>query len=262
MQDEDDIDLFAEQTGDDTDDSGHSRGAARHPVTVTLIVLALLAAVAGLLIAVAAAMRAVAPQSLAWLQGVQIRRTAISSLVAVAAAVLLVIIARTVARIRSERHGAGSSAIIIAVCAVMVAGGSLLVAQLFPEGIVRPSVSDAAPINDDEQMQHDIEQIAGACTSGWQQIAVGDYPGVSAIALCTDSRVGYITFSSKAAAAIYAAPAQQKIAEVLDQRAAQANETQSPQWELLTGDQWIAVGDHAHMLALQQQWGGRLTQAS
>ena len=272
---EDDVDLFAEHgfsedEGSDPglgDDQGQRPRASRSrrqrvkndPVVRTFGILAILVALAAALVGIAAAVRAVAPAAVAQLGGYSVQYLAVATFIAVGIALIMVILARVVSRMRSGRRGIASSAIVIMVCAAMLGGGSLLVAHLFPDGIIKPAVTDNAPVSNASQMEQGLEQVAGACEGGWSEVATGSYPGVSHIAVCKSTRVAFITFDSKAAAALYSGPAEQKISDLMDQYS--TDQQTEGDWRILSGGQWIAVGDKQHMSSLQKLWGGSLKTA-
>ena len=245
--------------GKGSDPHTRHRHGRREPVSEIFGTLAALTASAALLVGAAAAVRAIAPAGVAQLEGYDVRRLGTIALYCAAGAVILVAVARVVAHIRSGRQGIASSAIILLVCAGMLAGGSLLVSNMFPAGIIKPQAADTAPVDNGSRMEREIEEVTGTCASGWREADPSSYPGVSYMAVCTSSRIAFITFDSKAAAAMDASPAKQKISEMLDQYASDPQE--QADWQILSGDRWIAVGVDDDLVTLQRHWGGGLSPA-
>ncbi|MCH3975714.1 MAG: hypothetical protein LKF49_02125 [Bifidobacterium tibiigranuli] len=171
-------------------------------------------------------------------------------------AFVLVIIARVGLPKGVSRRGVGTIAVVTGVLGLMLAGGGLLVTNMVPEGIIKVPVRDDAPTTSTTQMEHDLEQAAGPCSSGWRELGAGSYPGVSQAAACIDTRVAFVTFDSKAAASMERSAAQSMIAQQLRKR---ANDAQAQgDWYTLNGPLWMAVGQKNDMTTLHKTWGGTL----
>lgn len=175
--------------------------------------------------------------------------------VAAALAIALVIIARTRTP-RTMRSRIGSLSIVSAICALMLAGAGMLISSMAPQGIIKPAVQDVAPVENYAQMKRGLEQVAGVCHGGWREFPTSGYPGVAQIMACTHMRVAYVTFDSKAAAAMDRAPAQALMEQLLQEHADDARA--KGDWSTLNGPLWIAVGQRRDMVALQKIWGGTL----
>lgn len=180
----------------------------------------------------------------------------VAAIVCWAASLLLTIVAKVMGRRRIGRRAVASGAVVALVFAAVLSGGVALASNMFPDGIVTPSVRDEAPADDDSSMQQGLEQVAGATCSTWQEQNVSGYPGVKSVALCTDAKVAYVTFDTVAAASMYRSLVISQVQNLLSQNADNA-EAQG-EWSVVNGDTWMVVGQRDVMEKLQEQWGGTL----
>lgn len=174
----------------------------------------------------------------------------------------LTIVAVVGSHAEAKVHRAGSLArkgfgsIAMALLAAVVSFGALQLNAIAPNGIWKEPVRDAAPASSQQEMEKGLEQVSGSCTSGWQDMNNGSYPGVGYIEVCESNRTAFITFDSKASAMMYRAPAKAKIAQELSEHA--SDERAQGNWRLLNGELWMAFGDKGSMRKLQKLWGGSI----
>ncbi|PLS28896.1 hypothetical protein [Bifidobacterium parmae] len=184
------------------------------------------------------------------------RLIAIAGAALIAVTLVLVIVARATTPRRVSRRGVASGGIITFVLAVLLLALGVVVGVLFPLGLIRPAVRDEAPSGSADGMKFGIERVVGTCTSGWTDLNVGGYPGVDSAAVCTDTRVAYITFDSDIVADSYNGAVTAKITELLDEHADDARA--QGDWRTLGTGRWLAFGSKENMTALQREWGGTL----
>lgn len=184
------------------------------------------------------------------------RLIAIAGAALIAVTLVLVIVARATTPRRVSRRGVASGGIIAFVLAVLLLALGVVVGVLFPLGLIRPAVRDEAPSGSADGMKFGIERVIGTCTSGWTDLNVGGYPGVDSAAVCTDTRVAYITFDSDIVADSYNGAVTAKITELLDEHADDARA--QADWRTLGTGRWLAFGSKENMTALQREWGGTL----
>jgi disulfide bond formation protein DsbB len=245
--------LNAEYAGPAGQGQGHGHKRASRPANRWLRGLAGLCGLLSVAAGLVGVVHAVAPASLPSVP----RSLPVPLAIGLAViAFVLVIIARVGLPKGVSRRGVGTIAVVTGVLGLMLAGGDLLVTNMVPEGIIKAPVRDDAPTTSTTQMEHDLEQAAGPCSSGWRELGAGSYPGVSQAAACIDTRVAFVTFDSKAAASMERSAAQSMIAQQLRKR---ANDAQAQgDWYTLNGPLWMAVGQKNDMTTLHKTWGGTL----
>lgn len=244
--------------------AGGHRHAARYTAGRVPRVLAAITGLLALAVAALAVVRAVAPQAIGVIASMPVRGMLAGAVAVGVVTIILVIIARVMVRRASvigRSTGVGGGAIVAAVCAFMLALGGLLISNLFPSGIITPPVRDEAPAASADTMRSGFEQALGgdSCSSevggdGWASQSVSGYPGVSAIEICASGRVAFVTFDSEMAAGMYRAPAQAKIAEMLQEKS--DDPRTKGDWRLLNGRTWMAFGPKTVIDKLHAQWGG------
>ncbi|MCI1832854.1 MAG: hypothetical protein LKI77_07945 [Bifidobacterium sp.] len=212
-----------------------------------------LLAVAASLLAVA---KAVAPHAWKALNGYSLHVLVTLGVALAALAIVLAVTCKVAMRGKPGRHSSGSGAIVAAICALMLVGGSILVSSTFPQGIIQPAVVDKAPIANIEKMEKDVEQGSGTCSGGWQEISTADHPGVGSAAVCKATRIAFVTFDSRTATAMYKSAVASKVKDLVSEYSG-TSEAQGD-WRILVGERWMAVGQKSDMTALQKRWGGTL----
>lgn len=220
--------------------------------------LCAIAGVLAVLAGCATAARAIAPARMPEaLANIPVNTLIILTVALAVVTLILVIVVRLRARRAGVGHGIASTwGIIALVLALMLAGCGWAANTLFPEGVVEEKVADAAPTSTTTAMQKDVDNAFGTCTSGWQGMDASSYPGVTSIQMCTDTRVVYAVFDNSSSVGVYKAPIASKASEVLAQYQDQAG---SAQYAMLTGKQWILVGERSGIENLQKTWGGTIS---
>lgn len=232
--------------------AGHRPDAASR----TLTTLALLSGLAAIAFGAASAAHEIAPAYLDPDGKVPGRSIAVSCAVLIGVTLVLVIAARVTVPRRASHRGVASGGIVAFVFAAMLLALGVVVGVLFPDGLIRPVVRDEAPVNSDDGMRFGIERVTGACTSGWKDVDVSAYPGVDAAAVCTDTRVAYMTFDSGTTADLYRGAVTSRIASLLEEHASDARA--KGDWRTLSGERWLLFGDEKDMTAMEKEWGGTL----
>ena len=214
------------------------------------------AAVTGLVSALAGAAllaHAIAPSRL----GV-IGQVGISAWVGVSVAfalltIILVVIARHSGAV-TNRPSVGSTGIILLICGTLLTVAGLLIANSSPKGIIKAPERDEAPISSPQAMSGDIDKAAGQCASGWHDISLGGYVGISQARYCTDTTMAYVVFDNDSAASLAKGPIRARVPDLLSRYGGGLR----PQdlW-LLTGKRWMVVGSKTQVTGLQGQWGGQ-----
>ena len=214
------------------------------------------AAVTGLVSALAGAAllaHAIAPSRL----GV-IGQVGISAWVGVSVAfalltIILVVIARHSGTV-PNRPSVGSTGIILLICGMLLTVAGLLIANSSPKGIIKAPERDEAPISSPQAMSGDIDRAAGQCASGWHDISLGGYVGISQAQYCTDTTMAYVVFDNDSAASLAKGPIRARVPDLLSRYGGGLR----PQdlW-LLTGKRWMVVGSKTQVTGLQSQWGGQ-----
>jgi hypothetical protein len=133
-----------------------------------------------------------------------------------------------------------------------------VVQSLFPSGIIKESVKDEAPTAEVGSMKAGMEQTAGQCADGWVSVGTSEYPGVSNIEVCKNPQMAFVVFSNASAASLGRGIAEQQIASMLKQY--ESSSQTEGNWRILNGKQWLVVVDASKAAALQQKWGGTLTE--
>lgn len=229
---------------------------ASSPASRLLRKLALATGCMAVLVSAASAVHEVAPFAIAFLVPVPGRYIALTGAVLIAVTMILVIAARASMPRYATHGGVGAGGIIALVAAIVLLTVGVAVGVLFPEGLVQRQERDVAPVDSTEQMEQGIEQVTGACESGWQGMNSGGLPGIITVQVCEDRRVAFVSFDSEASAAIGRAPVQSGVSMLLAQNA--GNEQAQGDWRLLSGERWTVFGEEPTISALQQQWGGSI----
>ena len=168
---------------------------------------------------------------------------------------ILVIVAKSAGR--GSRGRLGTAGILLMILALLFAGTGLLVRHMAPNGIIRPAAVDTAPVLTPERMEAQMDKLAPECAGTWQTVSTSDYPGLSRARVCAKGRIAYVTFKNSSAAAIYRAPVESKIDDLLKQY---GSDTRAQgDWSLLNGKLWLVFGEHSQLNTLQKAWGGTLS---
>lgn len=218
---------------------------------------AALSALLSLAAASCAALRAVAPGKLSQLAVLPVSAyTAIGCVFAVLAIILVV--AARVADLKRRKGGhAGTAAIVLTALAGVLIASALVVGNFFPDGIIKASGRDDAPVNSVSRMETDIEAATERCPDGWQSMDVSGYPGISTVAVCKTTRMAFVTFDSASAASMYRSAITSKISSTLDSYSTDSRA--QGDWRILSGERWIAFGQKSDIEALHDQWGGTIS---
>ena len=218
---------------------------------------AALSALLSLAAASCAALRAVAPGKLSQLAVLPVSAyTAIGCVFAVLA-IILVVAARVADSKRRKGGHAGTAAIVLTALAGVLIASALVVGNFFPDGIIKASGRDNAPVNSTSRMESGIEEATERCSDGWQTMDVSGYPGISAVAVCKTTRMAFVTFDSASAASIYRSAITSKISSTLDGYSTDSRA--QGDWRILSGERWIAFGQKSDIEALHDQWGGAIS---
>lgn len=218
---------------------------------------AALSALLSLAAASCAALRAVAPGKLSQLAVLPVSAyTAIGCVFAVLA-IILVVAARVADSKRRKGGHAGTAAIVLTALAGVLIASALVVGNFFPDGIIKASGRDNAPVNSTSRMESGIEEATERCSDGWQTMDVSGYPGMSAVAVCKTTRMAFVTFDSASAASIYRSAITSKISSTLDSYSTDSRA--QGEWRILSGERWIAFGQKSDIEALHDQWGGAIS---
>ena len=204
-----------------------------------------------------AALRAVAPGKLSQLAVLPVSAyTAIGCVFAVLA-IILVVAARVADSKRHKGGHAGTAAIVLTALAGVLIASALVVGNFFPDGIIKASGRDNAPVNSTSRMESGIEEATERCSDGWQTMDVSGYPGMSAVAVCKTTRMAFVTFDSASAASMYRSAITSKISSTLDSYSTDSRA--QGDWRILSGERWIAFGQKSDIEALHDQWGGAIS---
>ena len=214
------------------------------------------AAVTGLVSALAGAAllaHAIAPSRL----GV-IGQVGISAWVGVSVAfalltIILVVIARHSGPV-PNRPSVGSAGIILLICGMLLTAAGLLIANSSPKGIIKAPARDEAPTSSPQAMTGDIDTAVGKCASGWHDIGLDGYVGISQARYCTDTTMAYVVFDNDSAASLAKGPIRARVPDLLSRY---GGGLQPQDLWLLTGKRWMVVGSKAQVTGLQSQWGGQ-----
>ena len=218
---------------------------------------AALSALLSLAAASCAALRAVAPGKLSQLAVLPVSAyTAIGCVFAVLA-IILVVAARVADSKRRKGGHAGTAAIVLTALAGVLIASALVVGNFFPDGIIKASGRDNAPVNSTSRMESGIEEATERCPDGWQSMDVSGYPGISTVAVCKTTRMAFVTFDSASAASIYRSAITSKISSTLDGYSTDSRA--QGDWRILSGERWIAFGQKSDIEALHDQWGGAIS---
>lgn len=218
---------------------------------------AALSALLSLAAASCAALRAVAPGKLSQLAVLPVSAyTAIGCVFAVLA-IILVVAARVADSKRRKGGHAGTAAIVLTALAGVLIASALVVGNFFPDGIIKASGRDDAPVNSVSRMETDIEAATERCPDGWQSMDVSGYPGISTVAVCKTTRMAFVTFDSASAASMYRSAITSKISSTLDSYSTDSRA--QGDWRILSGERWIAFGQKSDIEALHDQWGGTIS---
>ncbi len=218
---------------------------------------AALSALLSLAAASCAALRAVAPGKLSQLAVLPVSAyTAIGCVFAVLA-IILVVAARVADSKRRKGGHAGTAAIVLTALAGVLIASALVIGNFFPDGIIKASGRDNAPVNSTSRMESGIEEATERCSDGWQTMDVSGYPGMSAVAVCKTTRMAFVTFDSASAASMYRGAITSKISSTLDSYSTDSRA--QGEWRILSGERWIAFGQKSDIEALHDQWGGAIS---
>lgn len=218
---------------------------------------AALSALLSLAAASCAALRAVAPGKLSQLAVLPVSAyTAIGCVFAILA-IILVVAARVADSKRRKGGHAGTAAIVLTALAGVLIASALVVGNFFPDGIIKASGRDNAPVNSTSRMESGIEEATERCSDGWQTMDVSGYPGMSAVAVCKTTRMAFVTFDSASAASMYRGAITSKISSTLDSYSTDSRA--QGEWRILSGERWIAFGQKSDIEALHDQWGGAIS---
>ena len=215
------------------------------------------AAVTGLVSALAGAAllaHAIAPSRL----GV-IGQVGISAWVGVSVAfalltIILVIIARHSGP-GPNRPSVGSAGIILLICGMLLTLAGLLIASSSPKGIIKAPARDDAPIGSPQAMTDGIDKAVGQCASGWHDVSLGGYVGISQAQYCTDTTMAYVVFDNDSAATLAKGPIRARVPDLLSRY---GGGLQPQDLWVLTGKRWMVVGSRTQVTEVQGQWGGQV----
>ncbi|MBH9984049.1 hypothetical protein [Bifidobacterium asteroides] len=215
------------------------------------------AAVTGLVSALAGAAllaHAIAPSRL----GV-IGQVGISAWVGVSVAfalltLILVVIARHSGPV-PNRPSVGSAGIILLICGMLLTLAGLLIASSSPKGIIKAPARDDAPIGSPQAMTDGIDKAAGQCASGWHDVSLGGYVGISQAQYCTDTIMAYVVFDNDSAATLAKGPIRARVPDLLSRY---GGGLQPQDLWMLTGKRWMVVGSRTQVTEVQGQWGGQV----
>ena len=168
--------------------------------------------------------------------------------------IILVAIARHSGPVPINRPSVGSTGIILLICGMLLTVAGLLIADSSPKGIIKAPERDEAPISSSQAMTGGIDKAAGQCASGWHDISLGGYVGISQARYCTDTTMAYVVFDNDSAASLAKGPIRARVPDLLSRYGGGLK----PQdlW-LLTGKRWMVVGSKTQVTGLQGQWGGQ-----
>ena len=168
--------------------------------------------------------------------------------------IILVAIARHSGPVPINRPSVGSTGIILLICGMLLTVAGLLIAYSSPKGIIKAPERDEAPISSPQAMTGGIDKAAGQCASGWHDISLGGYVGISQARYCTDTTMAYVVFDNDSAASLAKGPIRASVPDLLSRYGGGLK----PQdlW-LLTGKRWMVVGSKTQVTGLQGQWGGQ-----
>lgn len=183
----------------------------------------------------------------------------IAAIICAVLTLLFVIAARVSAHRMLSKTRSTSWGIIAIVLSLMLSAGAYSLQMLAPDGVAGPVVEDKAPVDKAEAMKTGVESAYGACPSDWVSMDTSQYPGVSSIAICKDTRTAYATFDNSMALKTLSPLIRNKAVELLEQHSGEAAGTQ---WATLSGKRWIVVGQKAAAEKLAQSWGGTITDLS
>lgn len=231
----------------------------RKPIPTALWIAggAACSAIIALACSACATVRAVAPGKLSQLAVVPVSALTAVACVFAVLAIILVIAARVADSKRRKRGYIGTTAIVLTALAGMLIASALVVGNFFPDGIIKASGRDNAPVNSVARMETDIEAATQRCTDGWQVMDVSGYPGMSTVAVCKTTRMAFVTFDSASAASMYHSAITSKISSTLDSYSTDSRA--QGDWCILSGERWIAFGQKSDIEALHEQWGGTIS---
>lgn len=170
--------------------------------------------------------------------------------------IILVIICRSIAKGRTRKKYGTSGAIVSAIFGILLAVVALVVTNLFPDGVISSNSSDAKLATDSSLAQGTLEKAAGSCSSGWTTVDTADYPGVTQVFYCASNQTAFAGFSNPTAANLYRMPLQSKALSIIKSKLTSEQIAQLPEFESLSGSQWIAVAPSSVIDSLQGQIGG------
>lgn len=173
-------------------------------------------------------------------------------------AVALGIVARMRVPKEVRSHSIGSWSIVCLFATLILLACVFVVQTLFPSGIVKQAAKDEAPTSEVGSMKAGMEETAGQCAEGWVSVGTSEYPGVSNIEVCKNPQMAFVVFSNTSAASLGRGYAEQQIATLLKQYE-NGSQTEG-NWRILNGKQWLVVLDASKAAALQQKWGGTVTE--
>ncbi len=168
--------------------------------------------------------------------------------------IILVAIARHSGPVPINRPSVGSTGIILLICGMLLTVAGLLIAYSSPKGIIKAPERDEAPISSPQAMTGGIDKAAGQCASGWHDISLGGYVGISQARYCTDTTMAYVVFDNDSAASLAKGPIRARVPDLLSRY---GGGLQPQDLWLLTGKRWMVVGSKTQVTGLQGQWGGQ-----
>ncbi|MFT8358482.1 hypothetical protein [Bifidobacterium aquikefiri] len=228
------------------------RSRAASALGATAAVLGLIAVICSLLFIT----RTIAPASLKFSDALSLSNLEWCSFVFSILALILVIAAKISHRRAMEDGRRGTWGIIGIILALLITVCGLLIGNLFPQGVIQPSVSENAPVSSSKTMRKGIESSVGSCTGGWQSLSTSSYPGLTLAELCKDPRMAYVTFENPTMASLERGAVNSKISDMLEEYS--DNGKAQGDWRTLNGKTWLVFGEKANIEKLQKSWGGTI----
>lgn len=235
------------------------RYAMKSPRSKAASVSAALGAVSGLVAVICSVIfitRTIAPAALGFSHGIALTAFEWAACVFCALALIFVIVAKVGQRRASAKGRKGTWGIIGIILALLITICGLLIGNLFPEGVVQPSVAESAPAASSKTMRKGIETSVGTCTGGWRSLATSSYPGLTLAELCSNPRMAYVTFENQTMASLERGAVNSKIADLLEEYS-DSSKAQGD-WRTLNGKTWLVFGEKTNIEKLQKSWGGTI----
>lgn len=223
------------------------------------VALSSLAACSGLVALMSAGVfitRIIAPSSLPFTHAITAQTFMWISFALCLLTLILVICAKVMHKRSMGEGRKGTWGIIGLILAILLSVCALLIANLFPEGVIQPAVAESAPASSSKSMQQGIENSVGACTAGWQSLSTSSYPGLSLAQYCKSPRMAYVTFENSTMASLERGAVNSKISELLQENS--DNSKAQGDWRTLNGKTWLVFGEKSNIEKLQKSWGGTI----